>query len=94
MTEAELLSLVKDRIGVTGVYQDNAIKGYIKDVKDFMLDAGVPKSIVNSDASVGVISRGVNDLWKLESGTVDFSNYFKMRVIQLAAKTVTITEVV
>lgn len=93
MTEAELLPKVKNGLGITGTYQDETIKGYIGEVKAFMLSSGVSQTTIDSDASVGVIVRGVSDLWNLSSGSVELSNYFKMRVIQLAAKPAT-TEVV
>lgn len=41
MTDTELLTEVKKRIGVTGDYQDDTLMGHIQDVRDFMLDAGV-----------------------------------------------------
>ena len=41
MTDAELLTEVKKRIGITGDYQDDTLTGHIQDVKDFMQDAGV-----------------------------------------------------
>lgn len=88
MTEAELLLKVKEGLGITGAYQDNTIKVYINEVKDFMLSAGVRKDVIESDASVGVIVRGVADLWNLASGTIGLSPYFMMRVTQLALKTV------
>jgi len=84
MAEVELLTKVKTGLGITGSYQDETIKLYIAEVKAFMKDAGASDATVGSDASVGVIIRGVADLWNLESGTVKFSDYFRMRVTQLA----------
>ena len=57
---------------------------YIDDVKAFMRDAGVSTAVVESDAAVGCIARGVNDLWHYGAGTAKLSEYFKQRVIQLA----------
>lgn len=84
MTEAELLSKIKNGLGITGDYQDETLKIYIDDVKAFMKDAGVPASNIDSSAAVGCIVRGVADLWNYSSGTVKFSDYFIQRVIQLA----------
>jgi len=91
MTEAELLTKVKQGLGITGNYQDGTIALYVNDVKAFMLSAGVKQTTIDSDASVGVIIRGVADIWNVSDGTnsfrtVEFSQYFKQRLIQLAAK--------
>ena len=95
MTEAELLNEVKSGLGISGSYQDKTVKVHVREVKAFMSSAGVRQEIIDSEASVGVIVRGVSDLWNLNSGTVAFSEYFKMRVIQLAATPeTTTTEVV
>lgn len=82
MTEQELLEKVKSMLNITGDFQNNTISLYIAEVKDFILKAGVDKSILNSDSSVGVIARGVSDLWNFNGGK--FSEYFMMRVTQLA----------
>ena len=87
MTEAELLPKVKSGLGITGSYQDETLKIYVNEVKAFMVSAGVSKEIVDGDASVGVIVRGVADLWNTSSGTVGFSTYFMQRVVQLVAAT-------
>lgn len=88
MTDAELLQKVKAAQGITGSYQDETIKGYISDVKEYLVDAGVKEEIVESDASAGVIARGVIDLWIYGPGNANFSNYFKERAIQLSYKEV------
>lgn len=86
MTDAELLTEVKKRIGVTGSYQDDPISGHIQDVKDFMLDAGVSAEIMDTTKIIGAVTRGVSDLWNYGSGDGDFSPYFFQRVTQLAYK--------
>lgn len=84
MTDVELLAEVKKRIGVTGTYQNDTISGHIEDVKDFMLDAGVDKSLMTSKRIIGAVTRGVSDLWNYGSGDGEFSTYFYQRVIQLS----------
>lgn len=81
---ADVLSKVKSALGITGNYQDTTLKIYIDEVKYYMLDAGVPESVVNSDASAGVISRGVTDLWNYGTNDGKLSDYFYQRVSQLA----------
>lgn len=84
MTDAELLKRIKNGLGIVGDYQDATLQNYIDEVKAFMISAGVLPEAVNGSASVGCILRGVADLWNYGSGAVGFSEYFKMRVIQLA----------
>ena len=86
MTDAELLTEVKKRIGVTGEYQNDTISGYIQDVKDFMTDAGVSAKVMKSNMIIGAVTRGVSDLWDYGSGNGEFSPYFFQRVTQLAYK--------
>ena len=84
MTDNELLTEVKKRIGVTGTYQDDTISGHIDDVKAFIKDAGVSDDVMQSRAIIGAVTRGVSDLWDYGSGKGEFSPYVMQRVIQLA----------
>nr|DAV36539.1 MAG TPA: hypothetical protein [Caudoviricetes sp.] len=86
MTDEELLQKVKTGLGITGTYQDEALKIYIEDVKEFLVEAGVQHEIVNSSESVGVIIRGVSDLWNYGMGTAELSQYFIQRAAQLSYK--------
>lgn len=88
MAEAELLEKVKTQLNITGNYQDETLKGYIREVQEYLRDAGVKDEVINSPASVGVIARGVSDIWNFGSGSVNLSSYFKERVIQLTFKEV------
>lgn len=87
MTDAELLSKVKIGMFGTdqGAWRDAVLLGHIAEVKDYMLEAGVPESILNSEKAVGCITIGVSDLWNYTSGGVRLSEYFDRRVIQLAS---------
>lgn len=86
MTDAEYLGKIKTGLGITTSYQDELLGVYIDSVKEFMKDAGVPDDVINSDASVGCVLRGVSDLWNYTSGEVKFSEFFKQRVTQLALR--------
>lgn len=86
MTDTELLSEVKKRIGVTGDYQNDVISDHMQDVKDYMIDAGVSDSVMDSNAIIGAVTRGVSDLWDYGSGKGEFSPYFMQRVTQLVYK--------
>ena len=86
MTDLELLEKVKKGLGVSGTYQDDTLQLYINEVKEFMRNAGVTQSTIDGSESVGVIIRGVADLWNYGSGSTELSPYFLQRVTQLAYK--------
>lgn len=81
-----MLEQVKANLGITGTYQDATIQGYIDEVKQFLIDGGVDENVVNSNTSIGVITRGVADLWNYGSGGTSLSPYFIQRATQLAYK--------
>lgn len=81
MTDAEILSKVKTGLMITGNQFDDALMLHIGDVKEYLKLAGVPLNVIESEASVGVILRGVSDLWSNSPG---LSNYFFDRATQLA----------
>ena len=81
---ADVLTKIKSALGITGNYQDTTLNIYIDEVKYYMKDAGVPESVINSEASAGVISRGVTDLWSYGTNDGKLSDYFYQRVSQLA----------
>lgn len=83
MTDAELLEKVKTGLGITGTYQDETMKIYIGEVKEYLLNAGVNSKTLDSLAAVGVITRGVSDLWNYGAGDAQLSDYFVQRVMQL-----------
>lgn len=86
MTNAELLTKLKSGLGITGTYQDDTLQVYIDEVKSFMASAGVKQSVIESEAAVGCIIRGVADLWNYGSGSANLSPYFVQRLIQLSIK--------
>lgn len=75
---------IKVRLGITGKFHDELIDAYVEDVKAYMLSAGVPQTIIDSPKSIGVISRGVADLWNYGAGDGRFSEVFYQRITQLA----------
>lgn len=79
MTDAEMLTGVKQALGIVGDYQDNTISQYITEVRDFLVSAGVAKS----KQTVGVVARGVSDLWNYGAGEGKLSEYFMQRATQL-----------
>ncbi|MCI8363101.1 MAG: phage gp6-like head-tail connector protein [Clostridia bacterium] len=83
-----MLEKVKKSLGITGSYQDDTIQSYIDEVKQYLIEGGVLKEVVEHSSAVGTIARGVSDLWNYGSGGTSFSPYFIQRAIQLSGKTV------
>ena len=83
MADFDILTEVKKRLGIFSDYQDDLLNGYIDEVKLFIIDAGVDVEVANSIAAIGIIARGVSDLWNYGAGEVQFSDYFYKRLIQL-----------
>lgn len=83
-----MLEKVKKSLGITGSYQDDTIQSYIDEVKQYLIDGGVLKEVIEHPSSSGTIARGVSDLWNYGSGGTSFSPYFIQRAIQLSGKTV------
>ena len=78
----EYLTAVKEALNITGEDQDAALNQWIKEVLDFVKDAGVaPGNITN-----GLVARGVADLWNYGAGDGRLSEYFCWRVTQLSYK--------
>lgn len=83
LTHEELLCRVKAAIGITGNYQDETLKIYIDDVKAFLASSGVHAAVLQSDKVVGIVARGVMDLWNYGAAGGALSPYFYQRAIQL-----------
>jgi hypothetical protein len=77
---------VKTALGISGEYQDDTLTIYIDEVIEELVDGGVARSVAESNAAVGCIALGVNDLWNYSSGGVKHSEYFYKRMIQLSLK--------
>ena len=90
MADATILASVKSALGITGNYQDATLIVYIDEVMAYMRDAGVSETTLSSMASVGVISRGVSDIWNYGSGNGRLSEYFYQRVSQLSYQSETV----
>lgn len=75
-----MLEQVKTALGITGDYQDSTLQLYIDEVKEFLKGAGVPEAKM----SVGIIVRGVADLWNYGAGDGRLSQYFMYRATQLS----------
>lgn len=74
MTDAAILQGVKNALGITGTFMDDTLNVYIDEVTDYMSNAGVSDGLLT--ASVGVIARGVNDLWNNSAGAANLARIF------------------
>ena len=82
MDNETLLIRVKNAIRISGDYQNDALLELINQVKQDMIDMGVQKSVVDSSASVGAITKGVWDKDNLHEYSLDFEK----QVIRLREK--------
>ena len=78
LSHQELLAAVKETNNITGSFHDKRVDGYIREVQRFVLQAGVPAAVLESDAVVGLIAMGVDSL--METGAL--STYVQQRIIQ------------
>lgn len=78
-----MLETIKKALGITGNYLDDTIQIYIDEVNSYLVSAGMPMELVNTDETVGIVARGVADLWNYGAGEGKLSNYFMQRAIQL-----------
>ena len=84
MATATMLTGVKNALGITGDYQDNTISVYIDEVTDYLTGAGV----ASSNITVGLVARGVSDLWNYGASEGKLSEYFMHRAAQLVYKSI------
>ncbi len=86
MTQEEQLQAVKEGMNISGDYQDKALLVYLREAREYLLDAGVSKEILDTEKAIGILARGVTDLWNYGAGNGKLSPYFKERAIQLIYK--------
>lgn len=76
------LDRVKKALGIQGTYLDDTLTEYINEVTAFLKDAGVDETNI----TIGIIARGVSDLWNYGAGEGKLSTYFMQRAVQLSYK--------
>jgi hypothetical protein len=76
MTDAEILTKVKAGLSVGGTYNDTQLQIKTIAVKEYMLNAGVSQTRIETDLGIACITIGVMDLWNLTAGEVKFSTAF------------------
>lgn len=73
---------VKNAIGITGDYQDDTVQQWFDETVEFLTNAGVK----SQNITVGIVARGVLDIWNYGAGDGKLSDYFMKRAAQLALK--------
>ena len=76
------LADVKNALGITGNYQDDTLQQHFDETVSFLLDAGVKEKNI----TVGIVARGVSDLWNYGGNDGKLSLYFMQRATQLSYK--------
>lgn len=85
MTTSEQITKIKKGLGIAEGIPDETVEIWLTDVKDFMKNAGVPDHVINASTTIGLLARGVSDIWNYgDSEKTDFSVVFKQRVAQLS----------
>ena len=74
-----MLEAVKISLGITGTYQDNTIQKWIDEIKQLMVDGGIPLSVVNDEKSAGIIAKGIDDLY-FQKNNCTFSIKIKLNI--------------
>ena len=92
MADAKLVKAVKLARGMTGDFvEENSRLGIKIDmVIGLMVDGGISQDVANSEASAGVIAKGIDDI---EYNGGKLSEFFWQRAIQLVYTTPTTEEV-
>lgn len=78
-----ILDEVKTRLSITGSDLDGTIQGMIDDVVAYCRSAGLKYTQLISTRAVGLIARGVADLWNYGAGNGKFSDIFQLRLNQM-----------
>lgn len=86
MTDDELLEQVKLRLSITDEFHDEMLKCFIEDTKDYLRAVGITDELLSDKKSLGIIARGVVDLWNNKPSDGSFSSVFYQRAIQLRAE--------
>lgn len=86
MTDNEILQEVKIRLAITDTYHDKLLSSFIQDTKDYLTSVGITDEILTDKKALGILARGVVDLWNNKPSDGEFSKVFYQRAIQLRAE--------
>ena len=86
MSDDEILQEIKTRLSITDSYHDQLLSSFIQDTKDYLKSVGITDELLNDKKSLGILARGVVDLWNNKPSDGEFSKIFIQRAIQLRAE--------
>lgn len=78
MIDEEILEKVKQGLSVDGADNDDTLKIKTMAVKQYMLNAGITQSAIETELGIATLTIGVNDIWLLTPGEIKFSFAFDM----------------
>lgn len=79
----DMLNAVKVRLQITNTAFDAMFEQLIGDVVNYIVSAGVDRTVAQSPRAYGAVARGVLDLWNDNAGQGKFSNSFYELVAQM-----------
>ena len=74
--EQELLEMIKHDNQLFGTQHDMTLTIKIETIKGYLRSAGVSEAVIGSTLAVGVISRGVMDIWNYGNGDTKLSPFY------------------
>ncbi|EHI98039.1 hypothetical protein CDLVIII_1340 [Clostridium sp. DL-VIII] len=78
MDDQEILDKVKQGLSVDGNDTDETLKVKIMAVKQYMMNAGIAQTTIETELGIAALTIGVNDIWQLSPGEIKFSFAFEM----------------
>lgn len=86
MDDETLVKELKSRLAITDNYHDAMLLAFANDTKDYLKAGGVSAELLESEKALGILTRGVIDLWNNTPSGGSFSPLFLQRAIQLIAE--------
>ena len=86
MDDTTLVNELKKRLSITDNYHDEMLLTFANDTKDYLKAGGVSSELLESDKALGILARGVIDLWNNTPSGGSFSPVFLQRAVQMIAE--------
>lgn len=76
ISDRELLEYIKNDNNLYGTQHDMTLQVKIATIKGYLKSAGISDNTIGSTLAIGVISRGVMDIWNYGNGDTKLSPFF------------------